>query len=129
MDNPDISKLAIDRAAAPARRRRTRLWPWLAGAAALAAVGYVAYGRFLGGPPAVETAAVSAAFPSQAVTLLNATGYVVAQRKAAGASQATGRPEWVGGVGGSPGRRGGGIARVEKPDGSAGRGPAEGNGG
>src|SRR4051812_50047405 len=98
MDNPDISKLAIDRAAAPARRRRRRLWPWLAGAAALAAVAYVAYGRFVGGPPAVETAAVSAAFPSQAVTLLHATRYGVAQRQAGGASQATRRLARVGGV-------------------------------
>ena len=96
MDNPDISKLAIDRAATPARRPRRRWWPWLAGIAALAVLGFVAYERFVGGAPTVETAAVSAAFPSQAVTLLNATGYVVAQRKAAVASKATGRLEWLG---------------------------------
>src|ERR1044071_9661250 len=116
MDNPDISKLAIDRAATPARRRRRRWWPWLAGAAALAAVGFLAYGRFVGGPPTVETAAVTAAYPSQAVTLLNATGYVVAQRKAAVASKATGRLEWLGGREGSAVKSGGVIARLESRD-------------
>ena len=96
MDNPDLSKLAIDRSAMPMRRARRRWWPWLAGAAVLIALGVLAYGKFGGGAAAVETAAVTAAYPSQAVTLLNATGYVVAQRKAAVASKATGRLEWLG---------------------------------
>src|SRR6478672_8983703 len=116
MDNPDISKLAIDRTAAPARPRRRRWWPWLAGAAALAALAFVAYGRFVGGPPTVETAAVSAAYPSQAVTLLNATGYVVAQRKAAVASKATGRLEWLGVMEGSRVKTDEVIARLESND-------------
>ena len=127
MDNPDISKLAIDRAATPARRRRRRWWPWLAGAAALAAVGFAAYGRFVGGPPTVETAAVSAAYPSQAVTLLNATGYVVAQRKAAVASKATGRLEWLGVMEGSRVKRDEVIARIENRDVAAGRDQAKAN--
>src|SRR6185436_5095170 len=127
MDNPDISKLAIDRAATPARRRRRRWWPWLAGAAVLAAVGFVAYGRFVGGPPTVETAAVSAAYPSQAVTLLNATGYVVAQRKAAVASKATGRLEWLGVMEGSRVKRDEVIARIENRDVAASRDQAKAN--
>ena len=127
MDNPDISKLAIDRAATPARRRRKRWWPWLAGAAALAAVGFLAYGRFVGGPPTVETAAVSAAYPSQAVTLLNATGYVVAQRKAAVASKATGRLEWLGVMEGSRVKRDEVIARIENRDVAASRDQAKAN--
>ena len=44
----------------------------------------------------VEIATVTTAYPSQAFSLLNATGYVVAQRKAAVASKATGRVEWLG---------------------------------
>ena len=62
----------------------------------LIGLGALAYGKLSGGAATVETAAVTAAYPSQAVTLLNATGYVVAQRKAAVASKATGRLEWLG---------------------------------
>jgi RND family efflux transporter MFP subunit len=87
----------------------------------------VAYGRFVGGPPAVETAAVSAAFPSQAVTILNATGYVVAQRKAAVASKATGRLEWLGVMEGSRVRRSEVIARIENRDVAASRDQAKAN--
>jgi len=41
----------------------------------------------------IETATVSLQFPSSSITLLNASGYVVAQRKAALAAKATGRLE------------------------------------
>ena len=115
MDNPDISKLAIDRSAAPAARPRRRLWAWVAGAAVLAAVGIAGF-TALGGARTVETAAVTTAYPSQAVTLLNATGYVVAQRKAAVASKATGRLEWLGVMEGSRVRKDEVIARLENRD-------------
>jgi len=115
LDNPDISKLAIDRGAAPAARSHRRLWPWVAGAALLAAVGIAGF-TALGGARAVETAAVTTAYPSQAVTLLNATGYVVAQRKAAVASKATGRLEWLGVMEGSRVRKDEVIARLENRD-------------
>ena len=94
---------------------------------ALAAVGFVAYERLIGAPPTVETAAVSAAFPSQAVTLLNATGYVVAQRKAAVASKATGRLEWLGVMEGSRVKRDAVIARIESRDVAASRDQAKAN--
>ncbi len=64
----------------------------------------------------VETATVSQAYPSQAYTLLNATGYVVAQRKAAVASKATGRLEWLGVREGSQVRAGEVLARLESND-------------
>jgi len=127
MDNPDISKLAIDRGAMPARRPRRRWWPWLAGAAALIVFGVLAYGRIMGGAQSVETAPVSAAYPSQAVTLLNATGYVVAQRKAAVASKATGRLEWLGVMEGSRVKRDEVIARIENRDVAASRDQAAAN--
>ncbi len=44
-----------------------------------------------GGPVAVDSGAVASAFPSQAITALNATGRVSAQRKAAVSTKATGR--------------------------------------
>ncbi len=64
----------------------------------------------------VETAVVSRTFPSQSFTLLNASGYVVAQRKAAVASKATGRLEWLGVEEGSRVRKGEVIARLENKD-------------
>jgi RND family efflux transporter MFP subunit len=67
-------------------------------------------------PLPVETVTVTTAYPSQAYTLLNATGYVVAQRKAAVASKATGRLEWLGVREGSQVRQGEVLARLENRD-------------
>jgi len=126
LDNPDISKLTIDRSATPAARARGRRWPWVAGAivvVAAAIVGFLELGR----AQTVETAAVTTAYPSQAVTLLNATGYVVAQRKAAVASKATGRLEWLGVMEGSRVKKDEVIARLENRDVAAGRDQAAAN--
>jgi RND family efflux transporter MFP subunit len=65
---------------------------------------------------AVETATAAPVYPAQAYTLLNATGYVVAQRKAAVASKATGRLEWLGVREGSTVKAGEVIARLENRD-------------
>jgi len=64
----------------------------------------------------VETATVSQVYPTQAFTLLNASGYVVAQRKAAVASKTTGRLEWIGVEEGSLVKSGQVIARLENKD-------------
>ncbi len=64
----------------------------------------------------VEVTTVSQAYPSQAHTLLNATGYVVAQRKAAVASKATGRLEWLNVREGSQVKAGEILARLESND-------------
>jgi RND family efflux transporter MFP subunit len=90
------------------------MWPWLAAVAALGAVGYFAFGR--DSAIAVETITVTQAYPSQAHTQLNATGYVVAQRKAAVASKATGRLEWLGVREGSVVKEGEVLARLENKD-------------
>ena len=73
------------------------------------------YARF-GAAPEVETVAVARTFPSQSLAVLNATGYVVAQRKAAVSSKATGRLEWLGVLEGSRVKKGEVIARVESRD-------------
>jgi len=113
LPTPDLSQLSIDRAAPRARRRP---WPWIAGGAALAAAASLGlFGGFTGAVT-VETAAVASAYPSQALTVLNATGYVVAQRKAAVASKATGRLEWLGVLEGSRVKQGEVIARLESRD-------------
>jgi RND family efflux transporter MFP subunit len=115
LDQPDIAKLTIDRSATPAARRPRRVWPWVAGALVLAVAGVAGFTAFGGARP-VEIASVTTAYPSQAVTVLNATGYVVAQRKAAVASKATGRLEWLGVMEGSRVRKDEVIARLENRD-------------
>jgi RND family efflux transporter MFP subunit len=84
--------------------------------AALGGIGVAAWGWYQHAPVAVETAVVSTVYPSQALTVLNATGYVVAQRKASVASKATGRLEWLGVLEGSDVRAGEVIARLENLD-------------
>jgi RND family efflux transporter MFP subunit len=64
----------------------------------------------------IETASVSQVYPTQSFTLLNASGYVVAQRKAAVAAKTTGRLEWLGVEEGSRVTSGQVIARLENKD-------------
>ena len=90
MANEDISKLRIDKSEAvilPRKRRNLLRWVTAALVIIVAAVLYLA-GVF---SPAVqvEIATVSRVYPSQSFTLLNASGYVVAERKAAVASKIT----------------------------------------
>lgn len=99
---------------APAPRRRRR---WVRYAIiAVIVLGLVGVGVRLAGPKPVETTTVTAAYPSQNYTLLNATGYVVPQRKAAVASKAQGRLEWLGVLEGSRVKKDEIIARVESRD-------------
>ena len=67
----------------------------------------------------IETATVSQVYPTQTFTLLNASGYVVAQRKAAVAAKITGRLEWIGVQEGSQVSAGQVIARLENRDANA----------
>ena len=112
---PDLSRLRIDRSVAPIRSRRRRRWLWL-GVAALIAIAGAAWYASQPHPAKVETATVVTAFPSQQFVVLNATGYVVAQRKAAIASKATGRLEWLGVAEGSRVKAGEIIARIDSRD-------------
>jgi RND family efflux transporter MFP subunit len=114
---PDLSALSIDRSVGSRRNGRLRrnimkslLLPALVG------VGFAAWVWRQHAQLVVETAVVSSVYPSQALTLLNATGYVVAQRKASVASKATGRLEWLGVLEGSQVRAGEVIARLENRD-------------
>ena len=111
----DLSKLTIDRSLAPVRRRRPRRWVVLG----VLAVAAVAAGAWMVARPRVvdvQTVAVVTSFPSQQYAVLNATGYVVAQRKAAIASKATGRLDWLGVAEGSRVKAGEVIARLDNRD-------------
>ena len=81
-----LSALTIDRSAPIARRRRR--WPWVLAALLLAGA---ATAWLLPRKTEVQASAVLAAYPSQQYTELTASGYVVAQRRAAVASKGTGR--------------------------------------
>ena len=121
MDTPDLSRLKIDRTKTSASRSRagSRLKRLLVPAAVLGVVlaaAAVVYLRAAAAPAEVETIAVTMAYPSQSFTVLNATGYVVAQRKAAVASKATGRLVWLGVQEGSRVRKDDVIARLEDLD-------------
>lgn len=114
----DLNTLKIDRGAPVASGRRRRRWIiWLAIAAAVA----IAMAVYLRQPrvSTVQAISVVTAYPSQQFVILNATGYVVAQRKAAVASKATGRLEWLGVAEGSRVKENEIIARLDNRDVSA----------
>jgi HlyD family secretion protein len=84
----DLGKLKIDRgSAAPKKRRRIRWWAVILGIFVIGAIVRL----LLPHPIAVQTASVVTRYPAQQVTVLTASGYVVAQRKAAVSTKATGR--------------------------------------
>ena len=117
MSEADLSKLKISRdtvtaTVQPRRRRYGRLIVIIA----VAAIAIFVVARVLMAPVEVESATVSMAYRSQSFTLLNATGYVVAQRKAAVASKATGRLEWLGVREGSVVHQNDVLARLENRD-------------
>ena len=121
MAAPDLSRLKIDRSGAKFSAARGRGWsrrllvPVVVGAVVLVAVAFAVL-RWSSAPLEVETASVTMAYPSQGYTMLNATGYVVAQRKAAVASKATGRLVWLGVEEGSRVKKDEVIARLEDLD-------------
>ena len=112
---PDLNRLKINRELAPVRGRSRRRWVWWGGfalAAAAAAVWFALQPR----AATVQTTPVVTTYPSQQYSVLNATGYVVAQRKAAISSKATGRLEWLGVAEGSRVKAGDVIARIDARD-------------
>ncbi len=116
MSSENLSRLRIERGDAQGQRRGRRYGSWLLLTAVLAC-GAGGYGYYRSHAPlVVEVAAITQAYPSQANTLLNASGYVVAQRKAAVASKATGRLEWLGVREGSVVRENEVLARLENKD-------------
>lgn len=112
---PDLSKLKLDRGLAPVRGRRRRRWvKW--GILLLIVAAGIAWFALRPKVETVSTTAVVTTFPSQRFVVLNATGYVVAQRKAAISSKATGRLDWLGVTEGSRVKEGDIIARIDARD-------------
>ncbi|WP_183347671.1 efflux RND transporter periplasmic adaptor subunit [Geomonas paludis] len=125
MAQDDLNRLTIDKqrytpAGGAPRKRRTRIIAALVLLALVLGIYTMATRRSI----EVEVATVSLVYPSQTISSLNASGYVVAQRKAAVASKATGRLEWLGVEEGSVVREGQLLARLENRDVAAQKGQA-----
>jgi RND family efflux transporter MFP subunit len=107
-----LNALRIDRSAPAARARRP--WGWIVAGGVLLAGGVAWW--LAPKPVAVQTTAVVTATASQQHVLLTASGYVVAQRRAAVASKATGRLVALNVREGSVVREGELIARIDDSD-------------
>ncbi len=123
MSAPDLSKLTIDRESKSFAPRRKRRWinKWTIGLAVIAIAVAAMMMRSASAPATVETATITTAYPTAAITVLNATGRVSAWRKASVSTKATGRLEWLGVQEGTRVKQGEVIARLENLDVSAAR--------
>jgi HlyD family secretion protein len=113
--SPDLAKLKLDRSAIPMRSHRRRRWLMWGALALVVAAGAGWYALQPRVRP-VQTTPIVTSYPSQQFVVLNATGYVVAQRKAAISSKATGRLEYLGVAEGSRVKAGDIIARIDARD-------------
>jgi HlyD family secretion protein len=128
MAQEDLNRLTIDKerySAAPKKGRGWRFWSIACLVVLLLALG--AWRMVLNRSVEVEVATVSLVYPSQTFSQLNASGYVVAQRKAAVSSKATGRLDWLGVEEGSVVHAGQLLARLEAGDVAATRAQAAAN--
>jgi RND family efflux transporter MFP subunit len=117
MANEDLAKLKIDKSATKPRKvkhKKTILWFIALPVGLLLLLLY--FTGLLSPAMSVEVATISEVYPYQSFSLLNASGYVVAQRKAAVASKTTSRLVWLGVEEGSRVRQGEIIARLEGDD-------------
>ncbi len=117
MSADTLDALTIDksRQKIPQRTSRSRI-RLIVGVVVALVVAAAAVSLFHNRAVTIETTAVSLLYPTQSFTLLNSSGYVVAQRKAAVASKTTGRMEWIGVEEGSRVTAGQVIARLENKD-------------
>ncbi len=118
MAQDDLSQLKIDRTAT---RRSTQHSKWTGrkktAVTCVIVIAALTFGFFFYKPATpVELTEISKVYPAQGVTVLNASGYVVAQRKAAVASKITGRLESLSVEEGSRIKKGEVIARLEAED-------------
>lgn len=120
MANEDLSKLRIDKSgAAPSRAGKKKTLYVVLAIIFILIVGAVSFRTIIFPAVAVEIATVGQIYPSQTITLLNASGYVVAQRKAALASKVTGRLVEINVEEGDVVKKGDVVARLENEDSAA----------
>jgi RND family efflux transporter MFP subunit len=113
----DLSKLKIDKTLKTGPPiLRSRLKYFIIVIILIALTGILYFTGIIVPATSVEVVSVSQIYPSQTFTLLNASGYVVAQRKAAVASKITGRLVSLYVSEGSRVKKGQVIARLENED-------------
>jgi RND family efflux transporter MFP subunit len=128
MANEDLSRLKIDKSQEAFQKHKRKKIIYPAGAIILViAIVLLRIAGIFSPAVQVEIASVAKIYPSQSFTLLNASGYVVAERKAAVASKITSRIVSLSVEEGSRVRAGQVIARLEGEDVKAARNQAEAN--
>jgi len=128
MKNEDLSKLKIDKTVRTFRPVKRKKLIYLVVVILLIIVaGFLYFSGFISPAIPVEVASISQVYPSQTISQLNASGYVVAQRKAAVASKITGRLVSLMVEEGSRVKEGQVIAKLESEDAVAARDQAEAN--
>lgn len=128
MAEEDLSKLRIEKAGPSPRKKKARRFGFTLLLLTVLLVVYSFYQKgFLTPSVTVQVAAVQNYYPFQMFTLLNASGYVVAQRKAAVASKITSQLVYLGVEEGNRVRKGQIIARLENKDAEAARERARAN--
>jgi len=118
MDAQKISGLKIadsEQFSVTGRRSRT-VWIIVIAAAAVAILLYLFRAGLLTSATNVRTAAADWVYPSQVITQFNASGYVVAQRKASVASKGTGRIVYLAVQEGSRVKEGDVLAMLDSDD-------------
>ena len=120
MANEDLSKLTIEKNSAATRTIKKKRPALIIAVIVIALfLAFVLARKVFMPIGEVESVSVSLVYPSQSFTLLNASGYVVAQRKAAVSSKITGRLIAISVEEGNRIRKGDVIARLENEDTSA----------
>ncbi|MBN1548292.1 MAG: efflux RND transporter periplasmic adaptor subunit, partial [Syntrophaceae bacterium] len=124
----DLSQLKIDQSAKTFSRRKSRKMIYVTAVFLIVLLLTLLYALGILRPAvSVDVATVSRIYPTQTYSLLNASGYVVAQRKAAVASKITGRLVSINVEEGNPVKKGQVIATLEDEDVLAARAQAEAN--
>jgi RND family efflux transporter MFP subunit len=121
MPAEDIAKLKIEKSEKIIKPGRRRKKPLVIAAVLLLLLtaGGLYFGGILVPAISIDVTTISQFYPSQSMSLLNASGYIVAQRKAAVASKVTGRLVALMVEEGSKIKQGDVIARMENIDVSA----------
>ena len=116
MANNDIANLKLEKSPLDPEVRQRKWRGKILLLLVILIVGVILYKTLFSPVVEIETVTVSLQYPSSSLTLLNASGYVVAQRKASLAAKTTGRLEWLGVEEGSKVKKGEVIARLEALD-------------
>lgn len=128
MGDEDLSKLKIDKSVRTFHStKRKKLIYFILAMLVVVILGFLYLNGVISPSVPVEVVSVSQIYPSQTVSQLSASGYVVAQRKAAVASKVTGRLVSLMVEEGSRVKEGQVIARLENEDAVAAREQAEAN--